>query len=111
MWEKEKMQTSKFFLRCNNNIDVVQSLEVLQKMVGLRQNEGFQVLKLESNLRNLTINDLRNCSSAIFNPCREGNKDLLKEISEHMVTGPLIVCTREPVVNEILFRKSLNNCK
>ena len=57
VWEQDKMQSFKDFLRWYKNRDVVPSLEATQKKVEFYHNKGSDMLMLECKLPNLTTND------------------------------------------------------
>ena len=111
LWEKEKMQTFKDFLRWYNNKDVVPTLEAMQKMIAFYHNKGIDMLKLGCTLPNLANICLHKSTRAKFYPFTENDKDLLEKIREDMVGGPSIVFTRRAVVDETFIRKSENVCK
>ena len=108
VWEQEKMQSFKDFLRWYNNKDVVPTLEVVQKMVEFYHNKAIDVLKLGCTLPNLANICLHSSTSAKFYPFTESDKGLLSKVRENMVGGPSIVFTREAVVDENHIRNSKN---
>ena len=52
-WEKNGMTVFKGFLKWYNNIDVVPTLEAMQKMIQFYYNKGIDELKLGCTLPNL----------------------------------------------------------
>ena len=111
LWQTEKMQTFKDFLRWYNNKDVVPTLEAMQKMIAFYHKKGIDMLKLGCTLPNLANICLHKSTSAKFYPFTETDKDLLEKIRTDMVGGPSIVFTRKAKVGETNIRKSENLCQ
>ena len=104
VWEQEKTQSFKDFLRWYNNKDVVPTLEAVQKMVGFYHNKRIDMLKLGFTSLDLANICLHSSASAKFYPFGESDKDLHSKVREDMVGGPSIVFTREAVVEETNIR-------
>ena len=111
VWEEEKLQSFKDFLRWYNNKDVVPALEGMQKMVEFYHNKGIYMLKFGCTLHNLANIRLHTSTSAKFCRSTESNEDLHSKVCADMGGGPSIVFTRKAVVGETHIRKSTNVCK
>ena len=111
VWEREKMLTSKVFLHCYSNKDVIPTLEAMQKMIDFYHNKGNKMLKLGCILPNSANICLQKSTRAKVYPFTETDKDLLGKIREVMVGGASIVFTRRAVVDETFIRKPQNVCK
>ena len=104
------MSSSKDFLRWYNNIDVVPTLEAMQKKIAFYHDKDIDTLRLGCTLPNLANICLHKPTDAKFYPFTEGGKDLLEKIRD-VVGGPSIVFTRKAVIDETFVRKSTNLCK
>ena len=105
------MQYFSDFFKWYNNIDVVPTLEAMQKMIEFYHNEAIDMLKLGCTLPNLANICLHKSTSWKFYPFTESDVDLPEKIREDFVGGPSIVFTRKAVVDETFMRKSSNLCK
>ena len=105
------MQYFSDFLKWYNNIDVVPTLEAMQKMIEIYHNKRIDMLKLGCTLPSLANICLHKSTDSKFYPFTEWDKDLLEKIQEGMVGGPSIVFTRKVVVDETFIRESLSLCK
>ena len=101
----------KDFSKWYNNKDVVQILEVMQKMIQFYHNKGIDMLKLGCTLPKLANKCLHKSTNYKFHPFCESDKDLREKFSEDMTGGPSIVFTRKAVVDEPFMRNSSNSCK
>ena len=87
MWEQEKMQSFKDFLRCYNNIDVVPPLEAMQKMVEFYHNKGIDILKIGCILPNLANICLHSSTSTKCYHFTGSDKDLFSKFRKDLVGG------------------------
>ena len=105
------MQSSKDFLRCYTNGDVVPILEAIEKLVDFYHHKGVVLLKLGCTLANLANNCSHSSTSANIFPFSGRDKDFLSKFREDMVRGPSKVFTSKTLVDEIHIRKSAKFCK
>ena len=82
VWEQEKMQSFKDFLRWYDNKDVVPVLEAMQKKVELYHNNDIELLKLGCTLHNLANICLHSFTSASFNRFTDSDKDCFENFVE-----------------------------
>ena len=111
--QKRKQKQMSFFtdfLRWYQKIDVMPSLEAMQKRIAFHHNNDIYMLKLSGTLPNLANICLHKSTVAKFYPFREGDK-LLEKIGEEAFGGPSIIFTRKALVDETFIRNSANICK
>ena len=113
MWVSEGIKSFKDFLMWYNNIDVVPTLEAMQKKIEFYHQKAIDMLKLGCTLPNLANICLHKSTDSKFYTFTESDKDLLEKIREDVVGGHSIVFTRkaEAAVDETFIRKSTNLCK
>ena len=111
IWVSERTKSFKHFLKWYNNIEVVSTLEAMQKMNEFYHQKEIDMLKLGCTLPNLANICLHKSTDSKIYPFTENDKDLLEKIREDMVGCPSIVFTRKDVVDETFIRKSTNLCK
>ena len=111
VWKQEQMSSFKHFLRWYNKIDVVPTLEAMQKMIAFYHDEKVDMLNIGCTLRKLANIFLGKSTDAKFYPFTEGDKDQLDKVREDVVGGPSIVFTRKANVDETFIGKSTNICK
>ena len=80
-------------------------------MIEFYHDKGMERLKLGCMLPNLANICLQYSKSFKIHPNIETHKGLLEKKPEATVGGPLLVFTREAVVDKIFTRKSTNLCK
>ena len=103
IWKQEQMSSFKGFLLWYNNIDVVPTLEPMQKIITFYHDNDIDILRLGCILPNLANICSHKTTDAKFYPFTEEDEDLLEKIREDVVGGPFIVFTREAVFDETLF--------
>ena len=111
MWEHQKRQSLKDYMRWYNNKDVVPILEAMRKIVVSYQNKRIDMLNLRLTLPKLAKICLHSSSGAKLCPFTEGDKDLLEKVWEDMVGEPWLVFTRKVVVDRIHIHNSTIVCK
>ena len=110
IWKQKQMSSFKEVLRWYNNINVVPTLEAMQKMIAFYHDKDIDMLKLGCTLPNLANICLLKSTDAKFYPFT-GDEQLLEKNREDVVGGPSIVFTRKAVVDESFIRKSADICK
>ena len=100
VWEEEQMTTFQEFVKWYNNKDVVPTLEAMQKMMELYQNNGMDMFKLGFTLPNFANTSLHRSTNNKFYPFVEADEYLHEKICEDMTGGPSIVFTRKAVVDQ-----------
>ena len=111
IWKQEHMSSFKDILRWCNSVDVVPTLEAMQKMIAFYHDKDIDMLKLGCTSPNLANICSHKSTDAKFYPLTEGDKDLLGKLREDVVGGPSIVFTRKAAVDETFIPKSTNLCK
>ena len=85
--------------------------EATQKKIAFHHDRDIDMLKLGFILPKLADICSHKSTDAIFNPLKDGDKDLLEEFRENVVGGPCIVFARKAVADETLIRMSTIICK
>ena len=111
LWEREKMQCFKDYLKWYNNKDVVPTLEALQKMLNFYHSQNIDMLKLGLTLPNLSNRILHSTTTAKFFPFNETDKIYDDYIRSWLTGGPSIIFTRYAKVGETRIRNSNNVCR
>ena len=94
-----------------NNKDLVPTLEAMQKMMEFYHDKGIDLLKLGCTLPNMATTCLHKSTNHKFFQFVEAVKDLHDKVREDMTGDPLIVFTRNAVVDQTFIQNSENLCK
>ena len=110
MGKRNHMESFQDFLKRYNNIEVVPTLEVSQKMQFYHQ-KGTDLLKLGFTLRSLANLIFHSSTSLKLFPFNQEDKSFDDYIRQLLTGAPLIIYTRYWKVGSLKIRNSSNMCK